>query len=98
MALFGLGRVERCQSHCPNSSESAQVALRLTALQTRRLTSIARQVMEPLEQRLLMAAGPFLGSPIPVPGTIPLDNYDLGGEGVSYHDTTPGNQGGAYRN
>ena len=28
---------------------------------------------------------------------IEAENYDVGGEGVGYHDTTPGNQGGAYR-
>ena len=26
-----------------------------------------------------------------------LENYDGGGEGVAYHDTTSGNSGGAYR-
>lgn len=33
----------------------------------------------------------------PVPGRIQAEEYDLGGEGVAYHDTTPGNTGGAYR-
>gem|GEM_PF-905623 len=33
----------------------------------------------------------------PVPGRIEAEDYDLGGETVSYHDTTPGNAGGAYR-
>jgi hypothetical protein len=32
-----------------------------------------------------------------IPGTILAENYDDGGEGVAYHDTTPGNQGGQYR-
>ena len=32
-----------------------------------------------------------------IPGTIQAEDYDLGGEGVAYHDTTPGNLGGAYR-
>src|SRR5689334_23968636 len=32
-----------------------------------------------------------------VPGTIQLENYDTGGEGAAYHDTTPANEGGAYR-
>jgi hypothetical protein len=32
-----------------------------------------------------------------IPGTILAGNYDDGGEGVAYHDTTPGNQGGQYR-
>ena len=32
-----------------------------------------------------------------VPGTVQLEAYDAGGEGVAYHDTTSGNSGGAYR-
>ena len=32
-----------------------------------------------------------------VPGRVEAEDYDLGGEGISYHDTTPGNTGGAYR-
>lgn len=33
----------------------------------------------------------------PVPGRIQAEDYDLGGEGIAYHDTTSGNTGGAYR-
>ncbi|ACL16677.1 periplasmic copper-binding [Methanosphaerula palustris E1-9c] len=32
-----------------------------------------------------------------VPGKIEAEDYDLGGEEIAYHDTTPGNTGGAYR-
>jgi hypothetical protein len=32
-----------------------------------------------------------------LPTRIEAKDFDLGGEGVAYHDTTPGNQGGAYR-
>ncbi|ACL17370.1 PKD domain-containing protein [Methanosphaerula palustris] len=32
-----------------------------------------------------------------IPGTLQAEDYDLGGEGVAYHDTTPGNEGGVYR-
>jgi hypothetical protein len=40
---------------------------------------------------------PYLGSPVSLPGTIEAENYDKGGEGVAYHDTTAGNSGGVYR-
>jgi uncharacterized delta-60 repeat protein len=40
---------------------------------------------------------PFGTGPAPVPGTIQLENYDTGGEGAAYQDTTPANEGGAYR-
>jgi hypothetical protein len=32
------------------------------------------------------ARSPFEGTAWPVPGTIEAENYDLGGEGVGYHD------------
>ena len=32
-----------------------------------------------------------------IPGTIQAENYNWGGEGTAFHDTTPGNEGGAYR-
>jgi hypothetical protein len=40
---------------------------------------------------------PFLGIPFAIPGIIEAEDFDVGGEGVSYHDTTPGNTGGSYR-
>ena len=33
----------------------------------------------------------------PVPGTINAEDYDKGGEGVAYHDTSAANKGGKYR-
>lgn len=40
---------------------------------------------------------PFLGYPAAIPGTIEAANYDIGGEGLAYHDQDPSNNGGAYR-
>jgi hypothetical protein len=45
----------------------------------------------------MAAAGPYLGAPVNLPGTIQAENYDKGGERVSYHDTTAANIGGKYR-
>jgi hypothetical protein len=51
----------------------------------------------------LASAGPptastaYSGAPVALPGTIQAENYDRGGEGVAYHDTTSGNSGGVYR-
>ena len=42
-------------------------------------------------------SSPFSGTPVSVPGTIQAENFDNGGEGVGYHDTTGGNSGNAYR-
>jgi len=40
---------------------------------------------------------PFGGTPHAIPGTIQAEDYDTGGEGIAYHDTDSGNNGGAYR-
>jgi carbohydrate binding protein with CBM6 domain len=39
----------------------------------------------------------FSGTPVNTPGRIEAENYDKGGDGVGYHDTTAGNSSGAYR-
>jgi hypothetical protein len=36
---------------------------------------------------------PYRGTAWSLPGTIEAENYDTGGEGVAYHDVTPGNPG-----
>jgi hypothetical protein len=40
---------------------------------------------------------PYSGTPAAIPGTVQAENFDNGGEGVAYHDTTSGNAGGVYR-
>ena len=40
---------------------------------------------------------PYSGAPAAIPGTIQVEAFDNGGEGVAYHDTTSGNAGGAFR-
>jgi len=42
-------------------------------------------------------ATPYTGSAVSLPGTIEAENFDNGGEGVAFHDTTAGNSGGVYR-
>ncbi len=42
-------------------------------------------------------SGPYTGSPVALPGTIEVENFDKGGSGVAYNDTTSSNQGGQYR-
>ncbi|HMC70362.1 MAG TPA: carbohydrate-binding protein, partial [Mycobacteriales bacterium] len=43
------------------------------------------------------ASSPYSGSPAAIPGTVRAENFDNGGEGVSYHDSSAGNSGGQYR-
>ena len=40
---------------------------------------------------------PYGGTAVALPGRIQVENYDLGGSGVAYADTTSGNTGGVYR-
>ncbi len=40
---------------------------------------------------------PYTGTPIAVPASWAAADFDNGGEGVAYHDNTPGNAGGQYR-
>ncbi len=40
---------------------------------------------------------PYGGTAVNLPGTIQAENYNLGGEGVAYHDLDAANQGGQYR-
>ena len=37
------------------------------------------------------------GTPWPLPGVVELENFDNGGAGVAYNDTTTANEGGQYR-
>jgi len=41
--------------------------------------------------------GPFTGTPIAIPGTLEVENFDTGIEGVAYHDSDFINLGGVYR-
>jgi uncharacterized delta-60 repeat protein len=41
--------------------------------------------------------GAFSGAPWNLPARIEAENFDVGGEGFAYHDTTPTNEGGQYR-
>ena len=46
---------------------------------------------------VLPNGGPYLGSPVAVPGRIEAENYDIGGDGIAYHDVDANNIGLAYR-
>jgi hypothetical protein len=39
----------------------------------------------------------YYGAPAPIPGIIEAEDFDNGGEGAAYHDTTVANEGGGYR-
>jgi len=40
---------------------------------------------------------PYGGTAAAIPGTVQVENYDVGGQNVAYNDTTSGNSGGVYR-
>jgi glucose/arabinose dehydrogenase len=43
------------------------------------------------------AQNPFHAQPADIPGKIEAEDFDLGGEGIAYHDTGKGNAGNQYR-
>lgn len=43
------------------------------------------------------SSSPYSGTPAAIPGLIQVEQFDNGGEGVAYHDSTSGNSGGAFR-
>src|SRR5215471_2165261 len=43
------------------------------------------------------ASTPFGGVPVSLPGIVNAADFDDGGPGVAFGDSTPGNSGGAYR-
>ncbi|MDO8725005.1 MAG: carbohydrate-binding protein [Candidatus Methanoperedens sp.] len=47
--------------------------------------------------RITPSQSPYGGTPWAIPGIIQAENYDLGGEGIAYHDTEKANQGYQYR-
>jgi aryl-phospho-beta-D-glucosidase BglC (GH1 family) len=47
--------------------------------------------------RVATERSPFSGTPIPIPGTLQAENYDTGGEMLTFHDTDFVNQGGYVR-
>jgi len=50
--------------------------------------------------RVQVAEAQMLSSPFKdyaLPGRVEAEDFDIGGEGVAYHDLTPGNAGGVYR-
>src|SRR5947207_14464365 len=46
---------------------------------------------------LPLAAGAQPSGPTALPGLVEAENFDVGGEGVGYHDGDATNNGGAYR-
>ncbi|WP_158233400.1 Ig-like domain-containing protein [Reichenbachiella sp. 5M10] len=50
-----------------------------------------------VEEVIVPTQSPYSGSPISLPGTVEVENFDLGGEGIAYHDTNAANEGGQYR-
>jgi PKD repeat protein len=59
--------------------------------------SLALSSQDSVMVTVLPNGGPFSGSPVAVPGRIEAEEYDLGGEGIAYHDVDANNIGLAFR-
>jgi glucose/arabinose dehydrogenase len=40
---------------------------------------------------------PYYGTPLNIPGKVEIEDFDRGGEGIAYHETSVGNAGNQYR-
>lgn len=61
-------------------------------------TNDTKIVAKPSTTTIVAAASsPYSGTAALIPGLIQNEQFDNGGEGVSYHDSTTGNNGGAFR-
>jgi hypothetical protein len=61
------------------------------------ITSTPLPTPTPSANPAINSESPYSGLPINLPGKVEVENYNIGGEGVSYHDVDTGNNGGAYR-
>jgi hypothetical protein len=61
--------------------------------------SLVTAIKEVVDQRTgsTQTQSPYGGTARNIPGTIEAEHYDLGGEGVAYHDLSAGNSGNAFR-
>ncbi|HDS83918.1 MAG TPA: carbohydrate-binding protein, partial [Phycisphaerales bacterium] len=67
------------------------------ALDDVRVFDYALSANEVMDIYLANTTRPFGGEPMAIPGRIEAERFDIGGQGVSYFDTTSGNSGGQYR-
>lgn len=54
-------------------------------------------ILDSVEITVLGNGTPFGGSPVRLPGTFEAEDYDVGGEGLAYHDVDANNIGLAFR-
>ena len=69
-----------------------------TTVPNTQVFAVMRDAMNPGPAVTPTPAVPGAYKPLAIPGTIQAEDYNLGGEGVAFHDTTAGNDGGVYRN
>lgn len=85
------------------SSNTAVATVTITGLVTARAAGTATITAKYRSDRgtalitVQAVSTPFLVTPVSLPGIVQAEDFDNGGEGVAYHDTTAGNAGGAYR-
>jgi len=78
----------------PSPTPTATPSLTETATSTPTRTETPSPTETPTETP---EQAPYQGQTWTVPGTIQAEDYDTGGPGVAYEDTTEQNKGGAYR-
>ena len=82
-----------------NTNMGTGAALIGLAVTSHDVTKLTTAVFDNLTAGTLAPASatPYSGTAIALPGTLAIENFDNGGEGVGYHDTSAGNSGGQCR-
>ncbi len=73
---------------------AGQYVLKLVATDT---DSKVVETLIDIEVKDPIFKAPYSGSPVNIPGTIEAEDFDIGGQGISYNDTDTENKGLAYR-
>lgn len=61
------------------------------------VTNSSGTVTSNAAQLQLLVIEPYTGTAFPIPGRIEAEQYDIGGQGYTFNDNTPGNEGTAFR-
>src|SRR6185503_20349785 len=76
--------------------QEARLSFALSALSRIVVCALAAVLLSP-SLAVAQTPSPFRGTPSAIPGIIQAEDFDLGGQGVAYNDTTATNDGTQYR-
>lgn len=85
------------QNYCHDNDKYNQDVVNKAGIQAPYKGILTKSVVILPDFSEIVAQAPFLGEPMTIPGTIQFENYDLGGQSVSFNDNDFVNEGKYYR-